>query len=135
MIRCTLKGFERSSQIRISSNQINKIRLYSTVSGYEVKAQRELDLLNPYFVTGFTDALLKKVAGINQFSTTSPREVVPPLAAGTKRSCSNNLSLVVWGTNLTSTVGMGRITKQESNMIRFPYYQKSVIIGLLLSDG
>jgi hypothetical protein len=81
MLRCTLKGFERSSQIRISSNQINKIRLYSTVSGYEVKAQRELDLLNPYFVTGFTDALLKKVAGINQFST--------------KRSCSNNLSLVV----------------------------------------
>ena len=56
MIRYTLKGFERSSQIRISSNQINQIRLYSTVSGYEVKAQRELDLLNPYFVTGFTDA-------------------------------------------------------------------------------
>jgi hypothetical protein len=53
MLRCTLKGFERSYQIRISSNQINKIRLYSTVSGYEVKAQRELDLLNPYFVTGF----------------------------------------------------------------------------------
>jgi hypothetical protein len=56
MIRYTLKGFERSSQIRISSNQINQIRLYSTVSGYEVKAQKELDLLNPYFVTGFTDA-------------------------------------------------------------------------------
>jgi hypothetical protein len=54
MLRCTLKGFERSYQIRISSNQINQIRLYSTVSGYEVKAQRELDLLNPYFVTGFT---------------------------------------------------------------------------------
>jgi hypothetical protein len=56
MLRCTLKGFERSYQIRISSYQINQIRLYSTVSGYEVKAQRELDLLNPYFVTGFTDA-------------------------------------------------------------------------------
>ena len=94
MIRYTLKGFERSSQIRISSNQINQIRLYSTVSGYEVKAQtstpegvdgtrrvRELDLLNPYFVTGFTDAKLKKVAGINHFST--------------KRRVSNNLSLVV----------------------------------------
>lgn len=46
-----------------------------------------------------------------------------------------NLSLVVWGTNLTSQVGTGRFIKQVSNMIALPSYQKSVIIGLLLSDG
>ena len=56
MLRCTLKGFERSYPFRILSNQINHIRLYSTVNTYEVKPHRELDLLNPYFVTGFTDA-------------------------------------------------------------------------------
>ena len=74
------------------------------------------------WVSGFTDAF--KFLWIKQFST--------------KRNTTNNqnnLSLVIWGTNLTSLVGIGRITKQESNMIKFPYSQKGVIIGLLLSDG
>jgi len=44
-------------------------------------------------------------------------------------------ALMVWGTNLTSQVGTGRFTKQVSNMIKLPAFQKSVIIGLLLSDG
>jgi hypothetical protein len=44
-------------------------------------------------------------------------------------------ALVVWGTNLASNVGSGRFTKQVSNMIVLPPYQKSVIIGLILSDG
>ena len=50
-------------------------------------------------------------------------------------ACSKSLDLVVWGTNLTSLVGCGRLTKLESNMIKLPNYQNSVIIGLLLSDG
>jgi hypothetical protein len=77
--------------------------------------------IDPWFLTGFTDAF--KYLGVKQFST--------------KRSTTNNnnLSLVVWGTNLTSLVGVGRMTKQESNVVRLPYYQKGVIIGLLLSDG
>nr|NP_074958.1 orf125 [Podospora anserina] len=44
-------------------------------------------------------------------------------------------SLVVWGINLTSTVGMERFTKVVRNMIQLPSYQKSVIVGLILSDG
>jgi hypothetical protein len=44
-LRCTLTGFERSYQVKIPSNQLFK-RSYST-SG---------KLLNPNFVTGFTDA-------------------------------------------------------------------------------
>jgi hypothetical protein len=48
---------------------------------------------------------------------------------------SQNTSLVVWGQNLISQVGSGRFTKQVSNMIKLPPYQKSVIIGLILSDG
>jgi hypothetical protein len=44
-------------------------------------------------------------------------------------------ALVIWGTNLTSLVGCGRLTKQVSEMIKLPNYQKSIIIGLLLSDG
>ena len=55
----------------------------------------------------------------------------------TKSSNTNNtnLSLVVWGTNLTSTVGSGQFTKQVSGMIKFPAYQKSVIVGLIISDA
>jgi hypothetical protein len=41
----------------------------------------------------------------------------------------------VWGTNLTYQVGTGKFTKQVSDMIALPSYHKSVIIGLLLSDG
>jgi len=52
MLRCTLKGFERSYLFRIPSNQINQKKLYSTVNTFEVKPQEELYLLNPYFVTG-----------------------------------------------------------------------------------
>lgn len=46
-----------------------------------------------------------------------------------------NLNLVVWGSNLTSQVGRGRLTKVVSNNIKIPPYQYSVIIGLILSDG
>jgi CRISPR/Cas system CSM-associated protein Csm4 (group 5 of RAMP superfamily) len=43
--------------------------------------------------------------------------------------------LVIWGINLTSTVGYGRFTKQIRNMITLPYFQQSILIGILLSDG
>jgi hypothetical protein len=43
--------------------------------------------------------------------------------------------IVVWGKNLNSSVGLGRFTKQERDMIRIPAYQQSVITGLILSDG
>ena len=75
-----------------------------------------------------TDAPNRKASSSNeirQFSRLSP----------TKRNCSNSLSLVIWGQNLTSLVGSGRLTKQESSLIKFPPFQKGVIIGLLFSDG
>ena len=48
---------------------------------------------------------------------------------------SQSKDLVVWGSNLVSSVGYGRFTAQISNMIVLHPYQFSVIIGLLLSDG
>jgi hypothetical protein len=75
--------------------------------------------MEPNWITGFCDAFPK---GMKHSST--------------KRSCINNkLSLMVWGKNLNSSVGNGRITNQENSMIKLPLYQKSVIIGLILSDG
>jgi hypothetical protein len=73
-----------------------------------------------HWFSGFTDAFHPSPRSIRGFST--------------KRD-KNNLSLVVWGSNLTSSVGVGRLTKQSSLMIKLPPYQRSIIIGLLLSDG
>lgn len=78
------------------NTQTNKhVRLYSTKQG-----------LDPWFITGFTDA--------------SPLE--------------ESKALVVWGTNLRSTIGV-RFTLKESGMVQLAPYQYDVIIGLMLSDG
>jgi len=44
-------GFERNYQIKIPSNQMNKLRFYSTDS--KINSNYSLD---PYFLTGFADA-------------------------------------------------------------------------------
>jgi hypothetical protein len=44
-------------------------------------------------------------------------------------------AVAVWGSNLGSTVGYCRFTKVVKNMIQFPPYQKSVVTGVILSDG
>ena len=36
---------------------------------------------------------------------------------------------------MSSTAGTGRLTKEVKNMIALPPYQKSVVLGVLLSDG
>ena len=52
----------------------------------------------------------------------------------TKGSPSSS-ALVVWGQNLPSGVGLGRIPRKISDLITLPPFQKSVIVGLILSDG
>jgi len=46
-LRCTLMGFERNYQVKIHTNQLLN-RTYSTISKNQV--------LNPWFITGFSDA-------------------------------------------------------------------------------
>jgi hypothetical protein len=43
--------------------------------------------------------------------------------------------LVVWGDHLSSNVGTGRITRLVSSMYTLPPHIKSIIVGLILSDG
>lgn len=71
--------------------------------------------LDPDYVTGFCDGSRRNKSSSHKSS-----------------ECT---ALVIWGTNLSSTVGYGRFTKIVSNMIKLPPYQHSVVIGLLLSDG
>jgi hypothetical protein len=43
--------------------------------------------------------------------------------------------LILWGENLGSMVGSGRLTKVERNMLKLAPTQYSVVVGVLLSDG
>ena len=57
-LRCTLMGFERNYQIKIPSKQLNK-QYYSTSSKTSIRAA-DKNQLNPWFITGFADAPLKR---------------------------------------------------------------------------
>ena len=87
------------------------------------------------------DNLLKNVSSefLSWFSgltDASTRRKYSTKKSSTKKSSTNNeLSLVIWGTNLRSQVGTGKFTKLVTSMIKLPNYNKSIIIGLLLSDG
>ena len=54
-LRCTLMGFERNYQVKIPSKQINTLRLYSNSATHKPFAVEKSNL-NPWFVTGFSDA-------------------------------------------------------------------------------
>lgn len=47
----------------------------------------------------------------------------------------NNTQIVPWGTNLSSNVGYPRFNKIINNMVELPFLIKSIIYGILLSDG
>lgn len=47
----------------------------------------------------------------------------------------SNLSLIPWGINLESGVSLGRLSNQIRNMYELHYFQSSVLVGVLLSDG
>ena len=57
-----------------------------------------------------------------------------PVICNDNKKLAYSKDLVIWGTNLYSTVG-SRFTQNELNMVKLPYFIKSVMIGLLLSDG
>ena len=65
------------------------------------------------------------------FSTLRTNNLKSPKESNLSTSVSTDLE--VWGKNLPSGTGWGRLTRQESNMVAIPPYQYSVIVGLLLS--
>ncbi len=48
---------------------------------------------------------------------------------------TNQTSKKLVGTNLSTTVGLPKMTQRVRNMMELSPYQSSVVIGLLLSDG
>jgi len=54
-LRCILMGFERNYQVKIPSKQINKSRLYTSIATCHQSFIDQSEI-NPWFLTGFTDA-------------------------------------------------------------------------------
>ena len=112
-LRCTLMAFEKKCQIKIPSKQF-KIRNLSTYNlNLDCASASRTGLIN---VSDFKD--------IKYFSIQNNKNLY-----------SVNSTLVVWGYNLPSLLSYGKMTNQVRNMFEIPYYYKSIIIGLLLSDG
>jgi len=101
-------GFERNYQIRVPSKELHKkeIRFYSTTRNLKNETS-----LNPWFLTGFIDgAFPYKQNLIWSFALITGQRQYSKIAIQMSRQKST--SLVVWGTNLQSTVG-GKFSRKE----------------------
>lgn len=58
MLRCTLMGSERNYQVKILSNRSIQYREFSSIANNTDKLclSVESQVINPWFLTGFTDA-------------------------------------------------------------------------------
>lgn len=77
----------------------------------------------------------KWVSGIPSQSRRFSTTVKISRTAGLKLFVTECRDLILWGTILQSSVGKGRFSKIENNMIKLPPYQYSILVGLILSDG
>lgn len=129
--------------ISVSSNK-NKTGFwyFSTVSNKEsdisgTENSRLSDVSDDFlfWFSGFTDALYHDMimlsTAILKLNTRDKKNTKNFL----KDRENTNTELVIWGSNLQSTIGEGRFTKVVRDMIRLPALQFSILVGLLLSDG
>ena len=87
--------------------------------------------LNNHWLAGFSDA----IANFNIQLITKTNNSYPITNKNPYPNDLPDTRIVVWAQNITSSIGLGRFTKQVSNMIEIPDFQQSVITGLMLSDG
>lgn len=144
----------KKAVILVVSKQVGIKKVLDLISG-KIRSQNKLDqiknniLLNSYFKTfthfnvntdvnlnnywlsGFSDA----VANFNIQLITKTNNSKPEVNKNPYPTDLPESRIVVWGQNISSSVGLGRFTTQVSNMIEIPAYQQSVITGLMLSDG
>jgi len=117
-------------------NQItNNILSHPKFSGKTISLKLNLDIdLKNHWLAGFSDASATfQIKLITRTDQEQPDWTLIP--SSNSKALPAETRIVVWGQILSSSVGLGRYTKQVSNMIRIPAYQQSVITGLILSDG
>jgi hypothetical protein len=121
-----------------------KIKLKINIKASKINYKYNTYFINlPYTQSGFYLANLKENTLSKKFFKNIPRNLSnirwssisnKKLVNITYNTNYKNKSLILLSSNLHSTVGM-KLTQNELNMIKLPYFVKSVMIGLLLSDG
>lgn len=142
LINGKLRTFNKFNQV------INNILAHSKYTEQDINFEmNKSNDFNNHWIAGFSDAAhntatlsiastfnysYRKIRDLNKnhrsYSTYAKNKHSVP-------QISQEKSLVIWGQNLTSSVGMGRFTKAVSSMIKLTSYNKSVVVGLILSDG
>jgi LAGLIDADG DNA endonuclease family len=99
---------------------------YTAVSNnyFKEKQSNKRLVINPLWLTGSLNLVFKR-----SFSKLSSEGQF--YKSNVTIECKD---LVIWGTNIFSTVGV-KYTRTQLSMVRLAPYQYSVIIGLILSDA
>ena len=132
-----------SISLNINTLALNKLYVYlpdkitlAFVFNNIVEACRKL---SPMRCEKFTDSELKKNKNVQFILRVINKGVLTKTELGKfyifkNPGHSDCLALIVWGSNLCSTIGSS-FSQKERDMIKLPSYQYSVIIGVVLSDA
>ena len=116
---------------QVTNNILSHHNFFEFGKTISFKLNLDNDLKN-HWLAGFSDASATfQIELITRKDQEQPDWTLIPCP----KALPAETRMVVWGHILSSSVGLGRYTKQVSNMIRIPAYQQSVITGLILSDG
>jgi hypothetical protein len=127
-LRCTLMGCESNYQISNPSKQfIIQTRSFYTHSKKLVHQTSSTNTQNSILLSTKKSIIKPKLIESNILEGVASKAVI-----GFRDN--KNKSLVEFGSNLSSTLGI-RFSRTQLAMVKLAPYQQSVIIGLLLSDG
>nr|ATI20257.1 LAGLIDADG endonuclease [Juglanconis oblonga]ATI20411.1 LAGLIDADG endonuclease [Juglanconis oblonga] len=113
-MRANLMGFERSYQVKILSNQINKVRWYTSILPRKPIVTPQNKTVNPWFLTGFSDAESSFSILIQPNSKYSTGwRIKPVFAIGLHKK---DLELLK---NIQSYLGVGKIHIHSKNSIQY----------------
>jgi hypothetical protein len=121
-----LGGDSKNIKRRVSLNKKFK-NLYEQYCEASQSAGHLPAANNPLFVRG-----VRKYSRL--YSTNLAASEFNEHSVHSSYGADRDKSLVVWGLNLTSTVGI-KFSRNQLAMVKLPPYERSVIIGLILSDG
>lgn len=126
----TIEGIQKIVNLRASINLGGSESLKEAFPK-TVPVQRpvieDIAINDPYWFAGFAD--VRHIPIKTQFVNKRFYSVI-------KHNDENPLhtNLVLWGNNLSSTVGV-RFSRSQLSLVKLPLYIRSVIVGLVISDG
>jgi hypothetical protein len=141
LLRCTLMGFERNYPVKIPTNQLN-YRNYSTFSNYsEIKPIRTNYNLNPWFITGFSEAEASFIISLYKNEKSKLKWRVSP-----NFSIHIHIKDIALLKSISETFGVGNVRKNSNSTALYrvdniqelqvivDHFEKYSVIGAKVSD-